>query len=91
MQQVAYCISNALFHAGVLQADDARLTQLRCHTSKEGHVFRKFTWGKPQEPVRWPQAGGLRYPKGDQGILWVCANVLIIPIIITVSQSIAVG
>ncbi|KAK9862426.1 hypothetical protein WJX84_001898 [Apatococcus fuscideae] len=31
--------------SGVLQADDARLTQLRCHTSKDGHVFRKFTWG----------------------------------------------
>ena len=42
----------------MLQADDARLTQLRCHTSKEGHVFRKFTWGNRKSLYDGPRKEG---------------------------------
>lgn len=55
--QVSWCL------AGVLQADDARLTQLRCHTSKDGHVFRKFTWGNRKSLYDGPRKEGFDIQK----------------------------
>lgn len=45
--------------AGVLQSDACRSLQLRCHTAKEGHLFRKFGWGNRKSLVEDPAAAGL--------------------------------
>jgi secreted Zn-dependent insulinase-like peptidase len=36
-----------------------RLAQLRCHTSLEGHIYRKFTWGNKKSLVTLPAAKGI--------------------------------
>ena len=41
-------------HAGVQQDDSSRLAQLRCHTAKDGHIYRKFTWGNRKSLVEIP-------------------------------------
>lgn len=33
--------------------------QLRCHTAREGHLFRKFGWGNRKSLVEDPKAAGL--------------------------------
>ena len=40
--------------AGVQQDDSSRLAQLRCHTAKDGHIYRKFTWGNRKSLVDNP-------------------------------------
>lgn len=40
--------------AGVQQDDGSRLAQLRCHTAKDGHIYRKFTWGNRKSLVEVP-------------------------------------
>lgn len=45
--------------AGVRQSDDARLAQLRSHTSKPGHLYRKFTWGNAKSLVDAPRKAGI--------------------------------
>ncbi|KAK9808961.1 hypothetical protein WJX72_007074 [[Myrmecia] bisecta] len=44
---------------GVIQMDDCRVSQLRCHTAKEGHVFRKFSWGNRKSLCDLPKAAGV--------------------------------
>jgi hypothetical protein len=44
---------------GVLQSDSARLGQLRCHTARDGHLYRKFTWGNRKSLFDEPQAKGV--------------------------------
>jgi nardilysin len=45
--------------AGVLQDDHCRLCQLMCHTSREGHVFNKFSWGNKRSLWDGPEAAGV--------------------------------
>ena len=45
--------------AGVLQSDGCRLQQLQFHTSREGHPFRKFSWGNKKSLIEDPTARGL--------------------------------
>lgn len=45
--------------AGVLQSDGCRLQQLKFHTSRAGHPFRKFGWGNKKSLVEDPAAVGL--------------------------------
>lgn len=33
--------------------------QLRCHTAREGHLFRKFGWGNRKSLVDDPAAAGI--------------------------------
>ncbi|CAL8470131.1 g9673 [Coccomyxa elongata] len=40
--------------SGVQQDDTMRLAQLRCHTSRDGHIYRKFTWGNKKSLVTLP-------------------------------------
>ena len=42
-----------------LQSDACRGMQLRCHTAREGHLFRKFGWGNRKSLVEDPAAAGL--------------------------------
>jgi hypothetical protein len=44
--------------AGVLQSDSTRLSQLRCHTAVEGHVYRKFSWGNLKSLIEMPKSKG---------------------------------
>ncbi|GAB4823775.1 hypothetical protein N2152v2_010821 [Parachlorella kessleri] len=44
---------------GVLQSDGCRLQQLQFHTSREGHPFRKFSWGNKKSLIEDPTARGL--------------------------------
>ena len=44
---------------GVLQSDGCRGLQLRCHTAREGHLFRKFGWGNRKSLVDDPAAAGI--------------------------------
>ena len=41
-----------------LQNNAARLSQLRCHTATEGHVFRKFSWGNFRSLIEQPTQKG---------------------------------
>lgn len=43
----------------VPQSDGCRAMQLRCHTAREGHLFRKFGWGNRKSLVEDPAAAGL--------------------------------
>lgn len=36
-----------------------RLSQLRCHTARENHVYRKFTWGNRRSLVSLPVEKGI--------------------------------
>ncbi|KAL4440115.1 hypothetical protein ABPG75_003116 [Micractinium tetrahymenae] len=45
--------------AGVLQSDACRALQLRCHTARDGHLFRKFGWGNKKSLVEDPAAAGI--------------------------------
>ena len=42
-----------------MQSDSCRGLQLRCHTAREGHLFRKFGWGNRKSLVEGPAAAGL--------------------------------
>ena len=44
---------------GVRQNDSARAAQLRSHTSKAGHLYRKFTWGNRKSLVEQPKEAGI--------------------------------
>ena len=48
-----------LCHAGVLQSDECRLSQLRCHTAQPGHVFNQFSWGNRKSLYDEPRAAGI--------------------------------
>jgi hypothetical protein len=41
------------------QSDSCRALQLRCHTAREGHLFRKFGWGNQKSLVEQPAAAGV--------------------------------
>ena len=41
------------------QSDACRGLQLRCHTAREGHLFRKFGWGNKKSLADDPAAAGL--------------------------------
>ena len=45
--------------AGVQQDDSSRLAQLRCHTARQGHIYRKFTWGNRKSLVELPCERGV--------------------------------
>ena len=45
--------------AGVLQSDSCRLQQLRCHTSRQGHLFNRFTWGNRSSLLDEPRKCGI--------------------------------
>lgn len=45
--------------AGVKQADDCRILQLKCHTAREGHIYRKFGWGNKKSLMEDTAAAGL--------------------------------
>jgi len=45
--------------AGVQQSDPCRLAQLRSHTSKPGHLYRKFTWGNRKSLIEQPGDAGI--------------------------------
>lgn len=45
--------------AGVLQSDSCRLAQLRCHTARNGHPFRLFSWGNRRSLWEEPKAAGI--------------------------------
>ncbi|KAK9820983.1 hypothetical protein WJX81_000873 [Elliptochloris bilobata] len=56
----------------VQQEDHSRLAQLRAHTARQGHIYRKFSWGNRKSLVDMPKAKGvdvrkelLRYYKGE--------------------------
>jgi len=42
-----------------VQSDACRALQLRCHTAREGHLFRKFGWGNRKSLVEDPAAAGI--------------------------------
>ena len=44
---------------GVLQSDGCRLSQLRCHTAKSGHIYNKFSWGNRKSLFDEPKARGV--------------------------------
>ena len=52
-------LSESLACTGVQQDDGSRLAQLRCHTAKEGHTYRKFTWGNRKSLVELPASQGI--------------------------------
>jgi hypothetical protein len=43
----------------VQQDDSSRLAQLRCHTARQGHIYRKFTWGNRKSLVALPAEQGV--------------------------------
>lgn len=43
----------------MLQSDECRLNQLRCHTAAPGHVFNQFSWGNRQSLYDGPRAAGI--------------------------------
>lgn len=45
--------------SGVLQSDSCRLMQLRCHTSRQGHLCRKFAWGNRKSLMEDPGVAGI--------------------------------
>ena len=45
--------------SGVLQSDGCRLLQLQCHTAREGHIYRKFSWGNQKSLVDLPAEKGV--------------------------------
>ena len=45
--------------SGVLQSDGCRLSQLRCHTAKSGHIYNKFSWGNRKSLFDEPKAKGV--------------------------------
>ncbi|KAL0048825.1 hypothetical protein WJX82_000128 [Trebouxia sp. C0006] len=45
--------------SGVLQSDGCRLSQLRCHTAKSGHIYNKFSWGNRKSLFDEPKARGV--------------------------------
>jgi hypothetical protein len=45
--------------SGVLQSDGCRLTQLMCHTSSPGHLYRKFSWGNRRSLWDAPREAGV--------------------------------
>jgi nardilysin len=45
--------------SGVLQSDGCRLTQLMCHTSSPGHLYRKFSWGNRRSLWDVPREAGV--------------------------------
>ena len=45
--------------SGVQQDDSSRLAQLRCHTARAGHMYRKFTWGNRESLVARPAERGV--------------------------------
>ena len=50
---------NPTLLASPLQSDACRSMQLRCHTAREGHLFRMFGWGNRKSLVDDPAAAGL--------------------------------
>ena len=55
-----FCMEHNLFAStGVQQDDSSRLAQLRCHTARDGHIYRKFTWGNRKSLVSLPAEAGL--------------------------------
>ncbi|KAK9915769.1 hypothetical protein WJX75_003936 [Coccomyxa subellipsoidea] len=69
--------------SGVQQDDTMRLAQLRCHTSLEGHIYRKFTWGNKKSLVTLPAAKGIdvrselvQYYKQNYSAERMCLTVL---------------
>ena len=52
-------VSDHVAGTGVQQDDGSRLAQLRCHTAKEGHTYRKFTWGNRKSLVELPASRGI--------------------------------
>ena len=44
---------------GVQQDDSSRLAQLRCHTARGGHMYRKFTWGNRKSLIEQPAERGV--------------------------------
>jgi len=48
-----------LCFTGVLQSDGCRLSQLRCHTAKSGHIYNKFSWGNRKSLFDEPKARGV--------------------------------
>ena len=52
-------LSLAPARAGVQQDDSSRLAQLRCHTARPGHIYRKFTWGNRRSLVTLPAERGV--------------------------------
>lgn len=48
----------------VVQSDSGRLSQLLCHTAREGHPYGKFGWGNRRSLWDVPQAAGvLQFPR----------------------------
>lgn len=42
-----------------MQSDGARLSQVRCHTARDGHLYRKFSWGSRRSLYDDPRAKGV--------------------------------
>ncbi|KXZ55212.1 hypothetical protein GPECTOR_3g355 [Gonium pectorale] len=43
----------------VLQDDHCRLSQIMCHTSRPGHIYRKFSWGNRASLWERPRQAGI--------------------------------
>ncbi len=41
------------------QNDHCRLAQLRSHTARDGHLYRKFTWGNRRSLIQQPSEAGI--------------------------------
>eukprot|EP00884_Botryococcus_braunii_P020235 jgi/Botrbrau1/6896/Bobra.67_3s0015.1 len=44
---------------GVIQSDSTRLSQVRCHTARDSHLYRKFSWGNRRSLYDEPLAKGV--------------------------------